>query len=88
MASCLEEANTHTMPSRLRELFAFIVHENARADPVALWDAFKEPMSEDILRSLRRVSDSASSLALLTSAMRIARLRSDNGSAFQSSRWP
>ena len=81
---CLEDFNSHTMPSRLHELFASVLHENAPVNPAALWDAFKEPMSEDTLRSLRRVSDSASPLALLTPAGMIAQVCfcSDDGIAF------
>ena len=78
---CLEEANTHAMPARLRELFASILHENAPAHPAALWDAFKGPMSEDILRSLRRVNDSASPLALLTYHLDCISLLSDDETA-------
>ena len=62
---CLEKAGTHAMPASLRELFASILIHGAPADPGVLCDSFKGLMSEDILRSLRRVIASTDSLALL-----------------------
>ena len=60
---CLEEANSHASAAQLRELFASILIHNAPADPAALWEAFKGPMSEDILHVLRQVNDNTYSLA-------------------------
>ena len=59
---CLQEASLFMMPSRLRELFASILHESAPACLGNLWDAFKGPLSEDLLHRLWQARDLGSPL--------------------------
>lgn len=64
---CLEEANFHASAAQLREVFASIFIHNVPVDPAALCDAFRGPMTEDILHRLRQVNplQAASSFVLL-----------------------
>lgn len=49
----LNEAVLTRHPQQIRELFAIILSLCAPADPVKLWEQFKESLSEDILRQIR-----------------------------------
>lgn len=48
----LNEAELTRHPRQIRELFAIIVSICAPANPLRLWERFKESLSEDILRRI------------------------------------
>lgn len=52
----LEEAAASRMPSHIRNLFAIIISNCYPSDPVALWEKFKDAMTEDILNTHRRLN--------------------------------
>ena len=47
--NCMNEAVNDQMPSALRNLFATILIYNNPSNPLALWNQFKEHLSEDIM---------------------------------------
>lgn len=51
----LREAAVWQTGRQLRHLFAIILHHSSPADPKALWNDHMENLSDDCLRSLRRV---------------------------------
>jgi hypothetical protein len=52
--ACLDEAKATQFPSQLRSLFTIIVLQCEPSDPLALWNEYKEDLSEDILHRHRR----------------------------------
>ena len=54
--STLEEAATVRSPTQLRHLFAIMLGTCQIADPLQLWDAFKEHMAEDVLFEARQLA--------------------------------
>jgi hypothetical protein len=54
-AQCMEEAVSMASASCLRALFAALLVFNAVANPLALWERFKEDMAEDFLYQARQV---------------------------------
>ncbi|KAH9554075.1 hypothetical protein CY35_08G045700 [Sphagnum magellanicum] len=53
-AQCMEEAASMASASCLRALFAALLVFNDVANPLALWERFKEDMAEDFLYQARR----------------------------------
>ena len=53
--NALTEAAVSQMPRNLRDMFAIMLHMCSVADPPALWEAHKEPMSEDFLHRRRQL---------------------------------
>ncbi len=51
--SCMQEATTFASPYQLRSLFVTILIYNSITDPLALWNRFREPMSDDFLYRAR-----------------------------------
>jgi hypothetical protein len=51
---CLQDASISATPHQLRDLFANILVFNDVADPLALWQEFKEDLAEDVLHHARR----------------------------------
>ncbi len=54
-AQCMEEAASMASASCLRALFAALLVFNDVANPLALWERFKEDMAEDFLYQARQV---------------------------------
>ncbi len=54
-AQCMEEAISMASASCLRALFAALLVFNAVANPLALWERFKDDMAEDFLYQARQV---------------------------------
>ncbi len=54
-AQCMEEAASMASASCLRALFAALLVFNVIANPLALWERFKEDMAEDFLNQARQV---------------------------------
>ncbi len=54
-AQCMEEAVSMASASCLRALFAALLVFNAVANPLALWERFKDDMAEDFLYQARQV---------------------------------
>ena len=54
---CMEEAATVQMPAALRNLFATLLEFCELKDPSAVWDQYKELMSEDYTRDNRHTVD-------------------------------
>ena len=48
---CLQEAIQYQMPSQLRQVFAIICLFCSPSNILHLWDTFRQPLSEDFLRS-------------------------------------
>jgi hypothetical protein len=48
--NCLQEASTFAFGPRLRSFFVGIVVHNNPSDPVALWEKFQKPLSDDYIR--------------------------------------
>lgn len=46
---CMKEAATSKKPSQLRTLFATILIQNMPAEPLKLWETFRNELSEDFL---------------------------------------
>ncbi len=57
--SCMSEACTFSFPNKLRELFVNILLFNEIAEPVTLWNSFKDQMSEDFLYQARQMANNA-----------------------------
>jgi len=57
--SCMSEACTFSFPTKLRELFINILLFNEIAEPVTLWNSFKDQMSEDYLYQARQMTNNA-----------------------------
>jgi hypothetical protein len=55
-AQCMEEAASMASASCLRALFAALLVFNDVANPLVLWERFKEDMAEDFLYQARQVS--------------------------------
>jgi hypothetical protein len=51
---CLQDASISATPHQLRDLFANILVFNDVADPLALWQEFKEDLAEDVLHHARQ----------------------------------
>jgi len=51
---CMEEAVSLMMPGQIRLLFANLMAYNNLQDPLAMWEQFKNPMSEDFLHIARQ----------------------------------
>ena len=51
---CLQDASLSATPHQLRDLFANILVFNDVADPLALWQEFKEDLAEDVLHHARQ----------------------------------
>ncbi len=52
--SCMQEATTFASPYQLQSIFVTIlIYKNSITDPFALWNTFKEPVSEDFLHPAR-----------------------------------
>ena len=57
---CLQEASTHMMPRKLRDLFVTILLFNEIVNPLLLWNNFKDLLSEDYrleIQPLRNVNN-------------------------------
>jgi hypothetical protein len=54
--SCMQEAAVFATASRLRALFATLLAFNEVADPLQLWNDFKETMCDDLLHAARAVN--------------------------------
>jgi hypothetical protein len=63
--NALEEAAMHLMPAKLRHLFAIICIHCDPANPLQLWDKYKELMSEDYLYHEGGSQDVAEQRALM-----------------------
>ena len=50
----MSEASTVQSPSKLRNLFAIMLSTCGLSNPAQLWESYKESMTEDILRQVRR----------------------------------
>jgi hypothetical protein len=51
---CMEEAKSCASPRQIRALFATILAFNSVANPLELWNTFRDAMAEDFLYDLRR----------------------------------
>ena len=54
--SALAEASLSQMPRSLRDMFAVMIHMCIVTDPLALWNAHKEALSQDFLYRRRRLT--------------------------------
>ena len=63
---CMEEAATVQMPVALRNLFATLLEFCELKDPTAVWDQYKELMSEDYTRDNRHTVDAGIFLLMKT----------------------
>ena len=52
----LQEATLCDSPSKIRDMFAIMLHMCSLTDPKKLWDDHKEAMAEDYLRNARRIA--------------------------------
>jgi hypothetical protein len=52
----MSEASISCSPAQLRGLFAIILTTCGPSNPKTLWEAYKESMSEDVLREARRAN--------------------------------
>ena len=61
----MEEATAFRLPRQLRQLFCVILTHCEASDPLALWNAFKEQMSQDHLRHMSAIAAEQATLAYI-----------------------